>query len=163
MFLAISTFSMALSHTDQLSKYASYLYFLSTLCIVLAARMCDWMLDTVSCESWAKIKGVKYDDKFMMEFERWDSIRFRVGIYSNVYFIFALIISFVAFIGVYWLIGSFDSKSHAVFMMVAKFALGFLMFIYVNYQMLTFNSRHASKFIIFIACSVVAVFAISKL
>ena len=64
VLLAISAFSMALSHTSQLAQLAKYLYLLSVFCIVLSARLCDWMLDRVACESWAEVLGRNDIDVF---------------------------------------------------------------------------------------------------
>lgn len=145
VLLGIAAFSMAISHANELAQFKNYLYLLAVFCIILTARLCDWMLDRVTCESWAKALGRTDIEAFSCEFKKMDGFAFHSSMYANTYLIFTLLISGIAVVGSIELIGLLQTTQNQSIFGFVKFLSGLTLFAYISYQMLTIESKYATS------------------
>jgi len=152
--------------------YIPIILLLSSLTILLAARIIDWMLDRISLQSWVilyQIQNTKDLVNFERDFKRWDGAYFRARIYGGAYLVFSVIISFVAAASLYFAIeraqafGLLFSVSEMIGIKAKfKILVCSLLFLYIPYEMLTTKSKWG-RYFFFGAVFVIAVLVIEAL
>ena len=165
MLLGLAAFLLAtlgLIEGKQQTVYIPLILLLSSLNILLAARTIDWLFDKINVQSWAKLYGYqKADefDKFFSSFRKWDGAYFRIKMFGGSYFVFSLIISFVASVSIYFAIdyaqdlGFLLSVSESFGLQTKiKFLVASTFFAYIPYQMLTIRSTGSLYFFVGAVC-----------
>ncbi|MCD4678369.1 MAG: hypothetical protein K8S18_20635 [Desulfobacula sp.] len=162
MLLGLAAFLLAslgvIDFGEKQAVYSPVILLLSSLNILLAARTIDWLLDRIDAHSWAKLFGCRKQedfDKFSVRFRKWDGSRFRMRMYGGAYFVFSLIISFVASISLY--LGIDHAQGIGLLFSVSemfglqtkvKFLVSAVLFVYILYQMLTIESKGSRYFFV---------------
>lgn len=139
---------------------------LTTLHILLAARMIDWILDKITPEVWIAVPSVGKTIEptaFKSEFKRWDGAYFRVKMFGGAYFAFVIVTTLIGVSTLYLAIfraqqlGVLPSISQSLGVQTSlKFFLCFMLGLYLPYQMLTIRGHFARPMFI---CGVILIIA----
>jgi len=145
-----------ISTEEELKALEPILLIFSSLNILLAARIFDWLLDRIDAHSWARLPGVMINGDFVQfsqEFAKWDGAYFRMRIYGGAYFAFSIFISAVASTCLFYAIVRaqelgllFSIHKTFGFSTQVKFLFCAILFAYIPYQMMTIESRGGRLF-----------------
>ncbi|GAB5445700.1 hypothetical protein [Gymnodinialimonas sp.] len=139
---------------------------LTTLHMLLAARMIDWILDKITAEVWMAVPSVGKTIEpisFRSEFQRWDGAYFRMKMFGGAYFAFVTVTTLIGVSTLYLAIfraqqlGVLPSISQYLGAQTSlKFFLCFMLGLYLPYQMLTIRSHFARPVFV---CGVILIIA----
>ncbi|PLX95333.1 MAG: hypothetical protein C0620_04440 [Desulfuromonas sp.] len=156
IFLSISALSLALTKAEMFHPYAKHFLLMSIFSLLITARVCDWMLDHVTSQSWSVVLGRQDCDDFEEEFKKWDGLLFRAKMYANTYLIFSIIVAGVAIFGATEFIEIFRTKNNELIINASKLLSSVSLGLYIPYQMLTIKSKYSE--IIFSVISSIIIF-----
>lgn len=163
IFMSAATF---LNHQPDTELIQMTFLALTTLHILLAARMIDWILDKITPEVWVSVPSVGKDidpEAFQIEFNRWDGSYFRMKMFGGAYLSFVVVLTLIGVTTLYLAIlraqqlEKLPSLSQSLGVQTSlKFFLCFMLGLYLPYQMLTIKSHFAKPMFI---CGVVLIIA----
>ena len=155
LFLSLAAIFLGLAAFVDKQEFGQHLQViflsLTSLHILLAARIIDWILDKIPPELWASVSDVDKDialEKFTVMFFKWEGLYFRLRMFGGAYAAFVAIITVIAaaafYVSIYRaqqldLLPSISGMTGADTSL--KFFVCLFITAYIPYQMMTINAK----------------------